>query len=77
MNLTSSDEKAQAAPEEGRVFHGEVVGIVAQTWHEPVGYRVQVEACGATLYVTLPEAVPLWTPFDLVLKPAPRIESES
>jgi hypothetical protein len=79
------NDTSRAAPKpQERVYHGEVVGINAHTnsggWKT---YRVEIAAADATLYVTLPEAVPLWQAWDLVLRPAPAngkpppIESES
>jgi hypothetical protein len=75
----------EASATQERTFFGEVVGVHAVgVTNLGGGYRHEIAAGNdATLYVTLPEALPLWTAMDFTLRPAPAngkrppIESES
>ena len=70
----SMDTVSQTAdePQAERVYHAEVVGMHVESVLNPAGgYRHEIAAKDATLYVTLPEALPLWAPYDIVLRPVP------
>jgi len=67
MNVTPAPLSAQGP----LTFHGEVVGVTAMTLRNPPTYRHEIAAKDATLYVTLPEALALWTPVDIAVTVAP------
>lgn len=70
--VSQTAAEPQAEPQAERVYHAEVVGMHVESVLNPAGgYRHEIAAKDATLYVTLPEALPLWAPYDIVLRPVP------